>query len=149
MKASSLLVPAVSIAWLLALGGCGDPPAGHPPASSASSARNNTANGTANYPVGRPVEPVGAATLAWAGNQSGTNSSAAVAARIAGMPAQMPREDVVYAADGTPVTPAPKWDAAVPGTQAAYDLAVKRCDALFGTEKTVCMNMADSGRANR
>jgi hypothetical protein len=149
MKASSLIVPALSIAWLLALGGCGDPPAGHSPAGTASSARNNTANGTATYPVGRPLEPVGAATLAWAGNPSGTNSSAAVAARIAGMPAEMPREDVTYAADGTPVTPVPKWDAAAPGTQAAYELAVKRCDALAGTERTVCMNMADSGRANR
>jgi hypothetical protein len=149
MKAAILVLPAVSIVWLLALGGCGDHPADPLPAGRAGSATSSTSNAAPTNPVSRSADPVDAHALPWASSQPGISSTAVAADSSADLPAEMPRDDAAYAADGTPPTPAARWDAAAPGTPAHYERAVKQCDALSGNEKTVCMNMADSARANR
>jgi hypothetical protein len=41
------------------------------------------------------------------------------------------------------------WDAAVPGSMASFRSAIDRCDALQGTENTVCRNKAESELASR
>jgi hypothetical protein len=41
------------------------------------------------------------------------------------------------------------WDAAAPGSVAAFNQAVDRCNALQGNEYTVCRNKADAELATR
>jgi hypothetical protein len=139
MRASGLIAPVISIAWLLALGGCGQPPVLHLPADAAGTRPTSQRFG----------ETVTAPVQAGPGAQPGASPAPPAFDRDAANAAETPTSDPQYAADGTPIPPRTNWDAAAPGTPAAYEAAVKHCDALYGTEKTVCMNMAQAGRANR
>jgi hypothetical protein len=139
MRASGLIAPAVSIAWLLVLGGCGQPPVLHLPADAAGNRPSSQRFG----------DTVTAPTQAGPGAQLGASPAPPAFDRNTAIAAETPTSDPQYSADGTLIPPRTTWDAAAPGTPASYEAAVKHCDALYGTEKTVCMNMAQAGRANR
>jgi hypothetical protein len=41
------------------------------------------------------------------------------------------------------------WDDSVPGSESNYARTMKRCEELDGSERTVCVNMAQAERASR
>jgi hypothetical protein len=41
------------------------------------------------------------------------------------------------------------WDDSVPGSETNYARTIKRCEDLDGSERTVCVNMAEAARASR
>jgi predicted small lipoprotein YifL len=130
MNTYRLIAQLTSITWLLAVGGCGQQAPLQTPASVA---------GT------RPPIDHSARLIAQPGNSSTAMAPGGATEGFADIPRAAPSGQT----EGTPQSAQTTWDAAAPGSPAAYDLAVQRCDALDGTERTVCMNMADSQRANR
>jgi len=139
MNAYRLITAVTSITWLMAMGGCGQQPTVETSVSAAGPRAS----------IDKSTDPPSTALLAETGVQPASTQFVVMPDSASEMPAELPRDAPSDQIDVTPPSSKATWDAALPGSPAAYDLAVKNCDALRGTEQTVCMHMADSSRADR